>query len=58
MDGRLTIAAKGDRLGDMLHRQNLAFVLAEETLDRFGFDTLDDLVAWLKDFPQHRISRA
>lgn len=46
---RITVAPKGNRLGDMLHRRGVAFVLAQETLERFGFASLANLVAWLRE---------
>jgi len=42
--GDLTVAPKGDRLGDKLHQSGAYFVMAEETLERFGVSTLKDLV--------------
>lgn len=45
---KITVAPKGSRLGDMVHRQGLAFVLAKETLDRFAMGSLRELVDWLK----------
>jgi len=34
-DCKVSVAAKGDRRGDVLHQQKVAFILAQETLDRF-----------------------
>jgi hypothetical protein len=42
-----TAAPKGSRLGDNLMRQKIAFVIATETLERFGFDNEQDLWTWL-----------
>jgi hypothetical protein len=35
--GRIAVAPKGDRLGDKLHKEKVAFILATETLERFDF---------------------
>ena len=42
--GNLTVAPKGDRLGDKLHQSGAYFVMAEETIERFGCDGLKGLV--------------
>lgn len=34
------VSSRNDRVGERLHRARRAFVLAQETLDRFGVDTL------------------
>ena len=44
----LSITKKGSVLGDTLHRQRAAFVLADETLKRFGMETLEQLVTWIQ----------
>lgn len=36
---KITVAPKGDQRGDVLQQQKLAFVLAQETLERFGCET-------------------
>jgi len=41
---RVTVAAKGNRKGDTIHRQNLAFVIAEETLRRFHVEDAGELL--------------
>jgi hypothetical protein len=42
---KITVAPAGDRRGDMLHQQKVAFVFSQETLDRFGVKSLKGLVA-------------
>lgn len=44
-----TAAEKGDRLAERLHRAKVAFVVSRETLDRFGVDTLDELLEKLSE---------
>lgn len=46
--GNCSVAPLGDRLGDKLHRQKVAFVFAQETLERFDFQELKPFIAWLK----------
>jgi hypothetical protein len=41
-------APKGDRLGDNIMRSGLAFVVADETLERFEFDTVPQMIKWFK----------
>lgn len=44
-----THAPDGDRAGDKVHRSRLAFVLADETLERFGFEgDLAGFAGWLR----------
>lgn len=43
---KVTCCRKGDRVGDRLHKTKVAFVVAVETLTRFGVQTLEEL-AWL-----------
>ena len=43
-----TVAPKGNRLGDNIMKRKTAFVVAEETLFRFGVSTLEELMALLK----------
>lgn len=46
--GRLiTVAEKGSRIGDLVHRQEQAFVLAYDTLSRFRVNTLQELMCKL-----------
>ena len=45
---RISVCDKGNRLGDNIHRQKLAIVLAKETIQRFGFLTGQQLLDWLK----------
>jgi len=44
---QLSVAPKGSLWGDRVHRQQLAFVIADETLDRFHVDTVPELLAAL-----------
>jgi hypothetical protein len=44
---KLTVAPDGDRIGDMIHRSQTAFVLAESTLRRFKADDVREfLYCW------------
>lgn len=43
--GKLTVCEKNDPLGDKIFQQRLAFVVADETLDRFNVKTLKQLEA-------------
>lgn len=44
--------ADGHRLSERLHRAKVGFLVSPKTLDRFGVETLDELVTRLKDaFP-------
>jgi hypothetical protein len=45
----VSVAPKGNRLGDKLHRQGLAFVLAQETLDRFSLAAMPELIALIRE---------
>ncbi|WP_196223179.1 ATP-binding protein [Roseibium sp. RKSG952] len=46
--GTLTSAPKSDRLGETVHTRKMALVLADQTLDRFGVDSVADLIGKLK----------
>lgn len=46
---RFTVAPKGDRIGGRLMDQDLAFVVAEDTLDRFHADSPEAFVQILHD---------
>lgn len=46
---RYSVAPQGNRLGDSLMKQKVAFIIAEETLDRFGVKTGPDLMGFLKE---------
>lgn len=49
-NGKLTVAnEKQARTGARLHRERAAFVLAEETLERFRVDSVDQLVRLLNE---------
>lgn len=41
----LSVAPKGSRLGDKLHKSKTAFILSSDTLDRFGVRSVEALVA-------------
>jgi hypothetical protein len=45
---KFSVAPLGNRLGDSLMKQKIAFVIAQETLDRFGVSTGPELYALLK----------
>jgi len=45
---KLTVCERGDRLGDRIHREGLAFVLAQETLDRMECQDMESLVDWAR----------
>lgn len=45
----LTVAPRGDILGDKLHQSGVYFVLAEETLERFSVNSLKCLVSTIKE---------
>jgi len=40
----LTVADRGSRLGERAHQLKLAFVIAQATLERFGVESLDELL--------------
>ena len=45
----ITLASKGSVKGDTIHRMGTAFVVADETLDRFGVYSLGELCKLLRD---------
>jgi hypothetical protein len=46
---RYSVAPRGNRLGDSLMKQKVAFIIAEETLERFGVKTGPELMGFLKN---------
>jgi hypothetical protein len=42
--GQVTVAPRRDRLGEAVMQKNLAFVLDEQTVERFGADSLKELL--------------
>jgi len=46
---RISIAPRGDRVGEVAHTRKLAFFVTPETAERFGADTPEELLKALKD---------
>jgi hypothetical protein len=46
---KVSCCKPGDPLGDTLHQHRVAFILSEETLERFGFEELDDMVEFMNN---------
>jgi len=44
----VSIAEKGDRIGEMAHTRKIAFVITPETAERFGAETPEEFVAAVK----------
>ncbi len=53
----MSVAPRGHRVSASAHQQRLAFVLAQETLDRFDVDSLAEFVEILKRRAQEAIER-
>tara|TARA_Y100000310_G_C20670039_1_gene809743 strand:+ start:618 stop:2681 length:2064 start_codon:yes stop_codon:yes gene_type:complete len=51
---KMTHVAKGNRLGDKVHQQKLAFVMADVTLDRFETSSLQIICKMIKKYGGNR----
>ncbi len=54
--GQVSVATTGDQVAEIAHSRKLALVLAQDTLDRFGMKTVQDLMDALAGLAEQQIA--